>query len=131
MSCRADWADKGSVPGQSRRFYSPRIHNPQPAGASRANEFFLTGLLKKTSGSRTYPVEYTYDPQARMQTMKTWQNFAGGSGTAITTWNYDAYRGWLNSKDYADPPTGVPEFGACPERGEAAAGRLHRQPDPA
>ncbi|MBI2927424.1 MAG: hypothetical protein HYY24_17140 [Verrucomicrobia bacterium] len=61
--------------------------------------------MKKTSGSRTYPVEYTCDPQGRMKTMKTWQNFAGGSGTAITTWNYDAYRGWLNSKDYAGPIT--------------------------
>ncbi|MBI2927414.1 MAG: hypothetical protein HYY24_17090 [Verrucomicrobia bacterium] len=37
----------------------------QPDGTSLTNEFFLTGLLKKTSGSRAYPVEYTYDPQGR------------------------------------------------------------------
>jgi cbb3-type cytochrome oxidase subunit 1 len=35
-----------------------------------AVKYFLTGLLKKTSGSRTYPVEYTYDAQGRMKTMK-------------------------------------------------------------
>ena len=37
-----------------------------------------------------------------MKTMKTWQNFAGNSGTATTTWNYDGYRGWLTNKAYAD-----------------------------
>ena len=30
--------------------------------------------------------------------MKTWQNYAGNSGTATTTWNYDPYRGWLLTK---------------------------------
>jgi RHS repeat-associated protein len=77
-----------------------------PDGTSTTNEFHLTGQLKKTSGSRTYPVEYTYDSQGRMKTMKTWQSFSGNSGTAITTWNYDANRGWLASKDYADATTG-------------------------
>ncbi len=66
------------------------------------NEYFLTGLLKKTYGSRTYPVEYTYDAQGRMATMKTWQNFTAGTGTATTTWQYDMYRGWLTNKVYAD-----------------------------
>ena len=74
----------------------------QPDGTSVTNEYLQTGLLKKTSGSCTYPVEYTYDAQGRMQTIKTWQNFAGNSGTATTTWNYDVYRGWLNKKRYAD-----------------------------
>jgi RHS repeat-associated protein len=95
----------------------------QPDGTSLTNEFFLTGLLKKTYGSRTYPVEYTYDPQGRMKTMKTWQNFAGGTGTAITTWNYDAYRGWLNSKDYADPTTGAANT-VGPDYTYTAAGRM-------
>ena len=48
-----------------------------------------------------------YYSQGRMKTMKTWQSFSGNSGTAITTWNYDAYRGWLASKDYADASTGA------------------------
>lgn len=70
-------------------------------GGSVTNEYFPTGLLKKTYGSRTYPVEYTYDYAGRMKTMKTWQDFAVGS-PATTTWNYDAYRGWLANKRYAD-----------------------------
>src|SRR6266542_2440601 len=32
--------------------------------------------------------------------MKTWQNYSGNSGTATTTWNYDAYRGFLANKTY-------------------------------
>jgi RHS repeat-associated protein len=74
----------------------------QPDGGGVTNEFFTTGLLKKTRGSRTYPVEYTYDYAGRMKTMKTWQDTVGNSGTAVTTWNYDSQRGWLNTKRYAD-----------------------------
>jgi RHS repeat-associated protein len=72
----------------------------QPDLTSVTNEFYVTGLLKRTSGSRTYPVEYTHDSQGRMKTMKTWQNFASGSGAATTTWNYDDERGFLESKTY-------------------------------
>jgi YD repeat-containing protein len=79
-----------------------------PDGTTATNQYYLTSLLKKTWGSRAYPVEYTYDPQGRMQTMKTWQSFAADSGTAETTWNYDLYRGWLSSKDYPDASTGNP-----------------------
>jgi RHS repeat-associated protein len=79
----------------------------QPDGTTVVNEFYVTGALKKTSGSRTYPVEYTYDTQGRMKTLKTWQNFSGNSGTAITTWSYDPYRGWLVAKDYANASTGA------------------------
>lgn len=86
----------------------------QPDGTSVTNEYYPTGLLKKTSGSRTYPVEYSYDSQARLKTMKTWTNFSSGSGLATTTWNYDAYRGFLLNKrfndnsgpDYAYTPAG-------------------------
>jgi hypothetical protein len=31
-----------------------------PDGAKLTNELFLTGLMKKITGSRNYPVEYTY-----------------------------------------------------------------------
>ena len=65
----------------------------QPDGTVVVNEFHPTGLLRKTSGSRTYPVEYAYDPQGRMRTMTTWQQFATLGGPAVTTWNYDATRG--------------------------------------
>jgi hypothetical protein len=57
-------------------------------GTTNNNIFHLNGLLQRTSGSRTYPVQYTYDAQGRMRTMKTWQNFGGNSGTATTRWNY-------------------------------------------
>ncbi len=60
------------------------------------------GLLTNTFGSRTYPVSYSYDAQGRMKTMKTYKNFAANSGVATTTWNYDAYRGWLTNKVYDD-----------------------------
>ncbi|MBL9166811.1 MAG: RHS repeat-associated core domain-containing protein [Verrucomicrobiales bacterium] len=73
-----------------------------PDSTSMTNEYFLTGELKKTYGSRTYPVEYTYDAQGRMLTMKTWKDFAGNTGTATTTWKYDGYRGFLTNKVYAD-----------------------------
>ena len=74
----------------------------QPDGTKVTNEFYMTGQLKKTYGSRTYPVEYTYDHAGRMKTMKTWQGFAANSGAAITTWNYDSSRGWLTSKRHDD-----------------------------
>jgi len=47
-------------------------------------------------------VAYTYDYAGRMQTMTTWTNFGNGTGASVTTWNYDAYRGWLSSKTYND-----------------------------
>lgn len=88
-----------------------------PDSTSVTNEYFATGQLKKTYGSRTYPVEYTYDAQGRMKTMKTWQNFAANSGTATTTWNYDQYRGWLTNKIYDGGAAG-------PSYTYTAAGRL-------
>jgi len=72
-----------------------------PDGTVVTNEFHLNGLRRKTWGSRTYPVEYTYDYAGRMGAMKTWQNFAANSGTAVTTWKYNE-RGWLTNKLYAD-----------------------------
>jgi RHS repeat-associated protein len=78
-----------------------------PDGSSVTNEYFPTGLLKKTSGSRTYPVEYTYDGQGRVKTMKTWTSFISGPG-AVTTWNYDPARGFLLSK--LDPTNRGPSY---------------------
>ncbi len=71
-----------------------------PDGNSVTNEFFLTGELKKTYGSRTYPVAYTYDHAGRLKTMTTWQSFATSGGAAVTTWNYDGYQGLLTNKQY-------------------------------
>ena len=79
----------------------------QPDGTTLSREYFPMGLLKKAYGSRTYPVEYTYDAQGRITTLKTWQNFGANSGTALTTWIMDPYRGWLASKVYANSSTGA------------------------
>jgi len=87
-----------------------------PDSTSTYTSYYPNGLLKKTWGSRIYPVEYTYDSAGRMKTMKTWQDFSGNTGMATTTWNYDAYRGWLASKRYND--------GKGPDYTYTAAGRL-------
>jgi RHS repeat-associated protein len=68
-----------------------------PDATSVTNEYYVTGLLKKTYGSRTYPVEYKYDAQGRMTNMTTWQSYPSG-GAANTAWFYDGYRGWLTNK---------------------------------
>lgn len=79
----------------------------QPDNTDIFNEYYETGLLKKTYGSRAYPVEYSYDPAGRMKTMTTWKDFnestgQGTSGSATTVWNYNPYRGWLDTKRDAD-----------------------------
>lgn len=77
-----------------------------PDGQTVTKEYYTNGLLKKTYGARTYPVEYTYDYAGRLKTMKTWQSYAGSSGAAATTWNYDTNQGFLISKVY-DGGTGT------------------------
>ena len=78
----------------------------QPDGTVSYSEYWPTGLLKRAWGSRTYPVEYAYDAQGRVKTLKTYRAFSGNwsnPGTAdTTTWNYDAFRGWLDNKRHAD-----------------------------
>ncbi|MBI3868592.1 MAG: RHS repeat-associated core domain-containing protein [Verrucomicrobia bacterium] len=81
-----------------------------PDGGQITNIYYLDGLLQKTFGTRTYPVEYTYDFQGRMLTMKTWQDSSSTTTpkNAITTWTYSSDRGFLETKRYADPTTGNP-----------------------
>ncbi|HWV99695.1 MAG TPA: RHS repeat-associated core domain-containing protein [Candidatus Acidoferrum sp.] len=74
----------------------------QPDGTVVTNRYAATGLLTNNCGSRTYPVAYTYDAQGRMKTMTTWTNYGTLSGAAVTTWNYNPYRAWLDNKRYAD-----------------------------
>ena len=57
-----------------------------------------TGEKTNQWGSRTYPVQYTYDYAGRMKTMRTWQDTNNAATAAVTTWNYDSQRGWLLSK---------------------------------
>ena len=78
----------------------------RPDGTVASSEYYPMGLLKRSWGSQVYPVEYSYDAQGRMKTLKTYRAFSGNwnsPGTAdTTTWNYHAYRGWLSNKRYAD-----------------------------
>ncbi len=87
----------------------------QPDGTSVTFEYYLTRELKRQYGSRTYPVAYSYDYAGRMQTMTNWSSFPN-AGTRVTTWNYNPYRGWLDSKQYPD--------GHGPSYSYTAAGRL-------
>lgn len=88
-----------------------------PDGGVVSTTYWTTGQVKRTWGSRTYPVEYTYDPQGRTKTLTTWQDFTGNAGKAVTIWNYNSVRGWLDNKRYNDE-TG-PSYTYWP------SGRLH------
>lgn len=73
-----------------------------PDNGTVSSAYYSTGELATNWGARTYPVAYTYDYSGRMQTMTTWQDYAGNNGSATTIWNYDPLRGFLLSKTYAD-----------------------------
>jgi hypothetical protein len=70
--------------------------------SSSYREYYPNDRLKKTWGAGVYPTEYTYDAQGRVRTIKTWRNHSADSGVAITTLNYNKYRGWLDNKRYHD-----------------------------
>ncbi len=94
----------------------------QPDGSSLTNEYYLTGLLARTYGSRSYPVGYEYDAQGLMTTMTNWTAFdpdGAGSGERVTTWEYDPFRGWLLNRCYPD------EYG--PDYEYKASGRLEKR----
>jgi len=73
-----------------------------PDGTSVTNEYHLNGLLKKRSGSRTTPVEYDYDRQGRLKTLRTWKNASTLAGAATTTWVYETGLGLLYWKALPD-----------------------------
>jgi len=75
--------DHGSVTGGSPQTTSTVYNNMrqaasvvQPDNTTMSSTYLFSGELARTWGSRTYPVEYTYDYAGRMQAMKTWKNFA-------------------------------------------------------
>jgi RHS repeat-associated protein len=65
------------------------------------NDYFAVSTLKRSYGSRTYPVGYSYDAQGRMATLTNWTGFPT-TGSRVTAWNYDQYRGYLTGKTYPD-----------------------------
>jgi len=98
------WA--ADIPAQVTRHiydsYGRAFVTIQPDGGAVTNEYYPTGAIKKTYGSRTYPVEYEYDVQGRMIRMSTWQDFTGDARKANTYWAYDPQRGFMVRKTYAD-----------------------------
>ncbi len=84
-------------------------------GTSVTNEFNSAGDLRKTYGSRTYPVEYHYDAHGRATNMTTW-TASPSTGAASTKWKYNE-RGFVTNKVYAD--------GNGPKYTYTAAGRLN------
>ena|GEM_PF-791866 len=103
---------------------SGRITGTQLAdGATTTNLYYPSGLLWRTWGARVYPVEYAYDSQGRLQTLSTWRDFGGQSGSATTRWIYDE-RGRLLAKEYPDPVTGAPLANSGPLYAYSDAGRL-------
>jgi RHS repeat-associated protein len=94
-------------------------------GTSVTNFYTLRGELQRTIGSRTYPVGYTYDSQGRMTHMTNWSSYPSG-GPRVTQWNYHQYRGWLTSKRYPDPATGLPSGAGSvgPDYTYTSGGRL-------
>lgn len=103
----------GILPGQSTTLYFDSMGRVTrvalPDGTSTTNEYDSTGELEQTSGSRKYPVQYTYDYAGRMKTMQTWTNYPSGS-TATTTWNYDGLRGLLTNKTYNGGTAAGPSY---------------------
>ena len=94
----------GDAPQITLTYYNAMLQATnalQPDGTSVSTEYLPTGELKMQYGSRTYPVGYGYDYAGRMNTMTNWSNFPS-AGPRVTTWNYNLYRGWLGSKQYAD-----------------------------
>ena len=59
----------------------------QPDGTTVTSEFYRNGLLKRTYGSRTYPVAYAYDYAGRMSRMTNWASFASSYNLRVTSWN--------------------------------------------
>jgi RHS repeat-associated protein len=93
----------------------------QADGTSVFTEYYPAGLRKRTSGSRTYPVSYTYDGQGRVQTMTTWKNSSDSNTAAVTTWSYNINRGWLAGKTYNGGQSAGPIYSNTP------AGRLAKR----
>ncbi len=92
----------------------------QPDNTTVTSSYLLTGELGLQSGSRTYPVAYSYDYAGRMMTMTNWSSFGTTSGARVTTWKYDGARGWLTNKVYDGSSPG-------PAYQYTSAGRLYKR----
>jgi RHS repeat-associated protein len=78
-----------------------------PDGGTVTNQFYPSGELKLTYGSRIYPAGYSYDAQGRVRTMTNWSSFASLSNPRVTAWGYNAWSGNLITKTNAGMTTVV------------------------
>lgn len=73
-----------------------------PDGGKLYQTYWPDSQPRRKWGAREYPSETAYDIQGRRITLTTWQDFAGSTGTAVTTWAYDPVTGLPNQKLYPD-----------------------------
>lgn len=69
-----------------------------PDSGVKSNQYDPLGRVTRTSGSRVFPVGYFYNIYGQLETMTTWQDYAGLTGAAVTTWGYESATGLLISK---------------------------------
>ncbi len=86
-----------------------RARTVRPDGGVIQQTYELTGEPRQQWGACTYPVSYGYDEQGRLSELRTYRHGAGGPAD-VTQWRYDAARGWLTAKVYADGTTNAFEY---------------------
>jgi len=88
-----------------------RIAVTNALGYATRFEFDVLGQLVRSWGHAVYPVQYSYNEQGRVVSMKTYRGGAGWSGTTWpgslgtadeTQWKYEPATGLLTNKVYAD-----------------------------
>jgi RHS repeat-associated protein len=91
------------------------------------------GALSSQSGTRVPPVRYGYDGQGRMAWQATYRAGVGGAPD-VTRWIYDAQRGWLTERVYADGTSQAYAYnpnGSLRHRTSARGGAVDHEYDPA
>jgi RHS repeat-associated protein len=73
-----------------------------PDGSTKTTLYNDAQGTVRVSGGQTYPSETKSDAFGQVLSLTTWQDFAGNSGAATTTWTYDPSSGLVSRKQYAD-----------------------------
>jgi len=70
-----------------------------PDGTFATNVYTPASQVNLSYGSRAYPTGTGFDAQGRMTALTNWTSYPS-TGSRVTSWTYDANRGWLASKSY-------------------------------